>query len=186
MLWNRPCGTTLMFWVPTGTEPDGHAHVGVGQRGLDLRDGEAVRGQLAVVDLDLDLALQATRDADLADAGHRLQVGLDLVAGDVVELSSGAPVKAMFRIGEAFGSNLRTTGARGVGRQLADDRPHRLLDVDVGLVRVVAVGELDDDRCTALARVRGDRVDARDARDGVLDRLGDQPLDVFGRRIRPA
>ncbi len=163
----------------------GHAHVVVDERGLDLVDGQPVGGQLAVVDLDLDLLVQATRDVDLADARHRLQVGLDLVAGDVVEGVERGAGEGDVQDRRGVRVELADDRRAGFGRQLTDDRPHLLLDVDVGLVRVIAVGELHDDRALTLARARRDRVDARDAGDRVLERLGNQALDVLGRGVRP-
>jgi hypothetical protein len=68
----------------------------------------------------------------------------------------------------------------GVLRQLANNRAHGLLDIDIGLVGVVAIGKLDDDVGTAFAGGRRDVVDSRDAGDSVFNWLGEQQLDVFG------
>ena len=64
-------GATRLLHVVAG---DGPEHVG---------DGHVLLGHPAAVDPDADVAIQVPAQGDLADAGHRLQLLLHLVAGHV-------------------------------------------------------------------------------------------------------
>ena len=79
---------------------------------------------------------------------------------------------------------LQHRGRVGIGGQLVDDRADAPLDVDGGRVDVRRVQEGDRDLRAALRRRRLEDVDVGDAGDGVLERLGDQPVNVVWRRAR--
>src|SRR4029078_3419200 len=96
------------------------------------------------------------------------------------------------RAGERQIENWRRVGVEfadhrcaGAGWQLAQYRAERLLDVDVGLIGVIAIDQLDQHGACALARVRRDRVDSGDTRDGIFEWLGYLALDILGRGIWP-
>src|SRR5439155_23290449 len=72
-------GAHAQLGLAADDAPAGRLHVLVLDRGLALLDGQPVGVELVRVGIDADLTLAGPREADVADAVHRLQQALDLL-----------------------------------------------------------------------------------------------------------
>lgn len=81
-------GAERVVAFPLGDGAGGDVGVLPAEGGLDLREGDAARGEPAGVDAHLDLALEAAVDIRAGDAGNAVEVGLDVVFGEIAQLAN--------------------------------------------------------------------------------------------------
>ena len=146
-----------------------------------LAEGQAMRDHALRVDLDLVLLFVASPGIDLGDAGHSAKGRLDnpvlngARGGEVVAERADPVVEDLTEAGRDR-SHLRPADALG---QLDSRQP--LGEELAGEVDVGPIGEDHGDLGQAGLADRIHALDARQARDGLLDRRGDLPFDLLGR-----
>ena len=151
-----------------------------GEPGGDLSDGEPEAGQAALVDLDLDLLLQAAGDHHRGDALDPLERTLEVLLG-----REAHPPE----VGAAVEPDAHDRVKRGIVAQ-----QHRLLGVcrkihpiealahiERGEVHVGSPGELESHLGDVGARRGGHADDVVDHADGILDRSRQQRLNLHRR-----
>ena len=161
-------------------------HVGGPQLRRHAGRRDAERQQLARVERHPDLAVHAARARHLADAPDRLQLARHRVVHEPRDLLGRAIVRRD-RIGhDGQALDVEPLDDRlvdGAG-QLDPDLRDLVLHVVEGAIDVGADVELDGGRRGAVRNGRDDVPDAGNARDGVLDLLGDLGLELGRRRAR--
>ena len=83
----RPIVRSVCSRVVAGDVAAGHVGVLARERVAHRRDRQLIRGQAVGVDPDVDGALEAADDLDLADAGGPLEERLDDLVGDLGQLA---------------------------------------------------------------------------------------------------
>ena len=151
--------------------------------GPHLRDREPLRGQAVGIDEDIDRPLLAADQHHLPDAGERLDVLLDLLAGDLGDLAEAPPTGD----GEAHHRDrvhveLLDHGRVGADRELGQDARHLVADILGGDVPRLLEDELHDDGREPLLGDAPELVDAVDRVDRLLEHLGDAGLHLLDAR----
>ena len=151
--------------------------------GDDVADGQALLVEPGGVEPDADVPLQGAHEGDLADAGDRLELLLEAVADVIAEDPLGVgPAQAGHHDRLVLGIGLGDDGRVHVPGKAAGGLGDLGLDVLEGQVDVAGKLDLDGDVAGALAGGRGDRPDALDLDQGLLERLDDLVLhDLRGR-----
>ena len=156
------------------------------QGGGDVKGREAGGGQRGAVQFDPYLALVAADDLHLGHAGNGGEAVGDDVVREVVEVINRG-VARQEDIGDGGGVDVDLHDRRplGVLGQLGEDEVELLPDV---LRRGVDVGgqvEFEHHLADVVEAGGFDVLEAVNAGDGILDRLGDVLLDILGRGAHP-
>ena len=106
-----------------------------------LLEVEPVGGELVAIDPDPHRRLAEARHEDVADPGHRLQLGFDHLVGVVRELAGVETGEGHPEHGLGVGVELLDDGRLGVEGQLADRSGNLVADVLGGDVDVALGGE---------------------------------------------
>jgi len=160
----------------------GHVQVFALEDIRDLGDRDVQLGELLLVDVDLDLFLEAAHHLDGGHAVHRLQVLLQLLLGEEPEHAQvGQPLQPDAHDGVAGRVEPQDHGFFGVTGQLHEVEllpyiQHRQVHVGVPV-------EFQDDLGLSRSRDRADPGEAGDHTDSLLDRLRDQVLDFLRRGV---
>ena len=168
------------------SETGGHVEVGVSERCFDLGYVQFVRGEALPVDDDADFAYEAAIDTCGRDADDLLELGLDVIAADVIEpahVLDAGNLDGDNRL-EAVGVNLYDDWSAGGIGQAVGYGVNSLAGVEGCPVHVLAPLEVDGDDGQAFLGGGGDAVVVLDGCGGFLDGLGDELLDLFGRSAR--
>ena len=165
-------------------EPAGQLEVLAAESDDDVGDRQPVGGQLVAVDPDPHHGLAEPGHEDIADPGDRLQPRFDHLVGVVRELAGVETGERHPQHGLRVDVELLDDGRFGVQGQLADGAGDLVAHILGGDVDVAFEGEGDRDPRHALARVRGELLDALDGVDRGLDDIGDIGLHDLGRRTR--
>ncbi len=151
---------------------DGAGHLG---------DGDPLRVEQVAVQVDGDLADLSAVHVGRGHAGQPLELGLDGVVGEVVELllveaAARQRHQAHRDVGEI---ELEDERLLDTGRQRVHDLLDPLHDLGQARVQIGAPREEHLDHGDALSRAGFDVAHVRDGGHGLLDRVGDGPLDVL-------
>ena len=148
----------------------------------DLVQGQAAALERGLVDVDQDLALVHGEDAGRGDAVDALEARRDLVLDDRPELH-GRDVAgdAVEDDGERAEAELHDQGIAGLLGEVLLVEADLIADVLGGEVEVGPPFELDADDGDAFRSLRGDLFDPIDRADDLLERPGQDVLDVLGR-----
>ena len=183
--------------MPCSSRPPERLTFSSPQPPRDRVDRQVELRQLLLVHEDLDLVLVAAADLDRRGAVDRLEVGLEAVVGEAAQALQplDAAGLAGVRLRELVGVDEGVAHDRFGGRvETQQDRPARLerqlqqvdllAHVDAREVHVRAPGELEDHVGLAGARDRAHRADVPDDADRLLDRAGDERLELERRGAR--
>jgi hypothetical protein len=154
------------------------------ERVEDVLRGDAVGGHLVGVEPEAHRVALLAEDADLADAGDRLHALLDegVATLETSRMFWVSLCTARKMMGSRVGVGLLHDGRVGVLGQRLHHLRDLVADVVGGGFEVGVEIELDADGALALAGGGGNRADAGDAADGLLDGLGDLRVDDLGVR----
>src|SRR5258706_10980462 len=165
----------------------GYVHVRALDRAHDLVDTHALRGHLRGIEVDEDLAGDASRDVHAPHAVHVLEAFHDHLLGERRELAHAARGRRNghrdhgLRVVEVAAQDQRVFYlTRETGADLGDLVAHVLHCA----VHVRVQGQLGVRLAAAFPRVGADQLHAVDGVDALLDGLGDVVLDRLGRSAR--
>src|SRR5690606_16764639 len=164
-----------------------HRHVLARDRVDDVGGRELHRDEPVTDQVDVDLPVHAAPDLDRPDAGDLLEVADQVLLEDlrqVLERQRRAGAEDDDRL--LVRIELTDLGRVGLRRQRLTDAVERGAHVVRGRVEVRALSETELHLGEALARPRADLLEVRNARDGVLDPLRDDQLDLLGADVRVA
>ncbi len=166
-------------------DPGRHVDVLLADLAGDDVEGQAEGLELEGIEVDLDLPLTAAGDVDGGDPGHALEPVGDLLVDDApgldgIEVAEGPELqdRLLGRVELAQGRPVDLVG------QAADDPVEALPDVVGRGVEVGPPGEHDPDGARAFRRRGEDLLDPGHGAQGLLDRPGDDLLDLLGPRVR--
>ena len=182
----RRCVRTENSRSVPSTRPDGISAFCVAQRALDVGHGQPVRGQSLRIEPHAHGVLPLAADLHGADALDALQPLGEHVVGDVGQLERAEVLAGEREPDDRLRVHvlLRHDRLVDAGRQVAAHARHAVAHVVRGLVDVAIEIELDGDVGGLLLRGGGERLDALDGGELLLEHVGDLGLDHL--RVRAA